>query len=189
MWSNQNHLAAGLGPKRPTGRFYPPDIRSTISRRMREVEIALRRAQNDAAEAKKRHNGADETVKHKEVENDDSEDDDDQAVARMAARGETSGTMRVVRGDRWDEPKSELGTRKAPANTRRRIRLCATRPPSDQTGGVGSRDILTMSSAIRGTGKPGPSNTALTDADARKKAQKQHSRRTSSRGFKPWRRD
>ena len=48
----------------------PPDIRSTISRRMREVEVALRRAQNQAAELRKRHNGADETVKHKEVEND-----------------------------------------------------------------------------------------------------------------------
>jgi hypothetical protein len=31
----------------------PPDIRSTISRRMREMEIALRRAQNEAAEAKR----------------------------------------------------------------------------------------------------------------------------------------
>jgi hypothetical protein len=37
----------------------PPDIRATISRRMREVELALRRAQNDAAEAKKRHSDAD----------------------------------------------------------------------------------------------------------------------------------
>ena len=36
----------------------PVDIRSTISRRMRETEIALRRAQNEAAELRKRHNGA-----------------------------------------------------------------------------------------------------------------------------------
>ena len=36
----------------------PPDIRSIVSRRMRETEIALRRAQNEAAELRKRHNGA-----------------------------------------------------------------------------------------------------------------------------------
>ena len=46
-----------------------PDIRQDNCRREKRQRSTLRRAQNEAAEpAKKRHNGADETVKHKEVE-------------------------------------------------------------------------------------------------------------------------
>jgi hypothetical protein len=45
-----------------------PDIRQVIAEREALRDRALRRAQNQAAEAKKRHNGADETMKHKEVE-------------------------------------------------------------------------------------------------------------------------
>jgi hypothetical protein len=48
----------------------PPDIREIIARREQQRDKALRRLQNEAAE--RRHNGADETVKHKEVEHDHS---------------------------------------------------------------------------------------------------------------------
>jgi hypothetical protein len=46
----------------------PPDIRSTISRRMREVELALRRAQNEAAEAKKTTATNEADIKHVQIE-------------------------------------------------------------------------------------------------------------------------
>jgi hypothetical protein len=42
-----------------------------IAEREAQRDPAVRKAQNELAEAKKRHNGADETVKHKEVENHD----------------------------------------------------------------------------------------------------------------------
>jgi hypothetical protein len=48
----------------------PPLVREAISRREKERDAAVRRSQNAAAEVrKKRHNGADESVKYKEVEN------------------------------------------------------------------------------------------------------------------------
>jgi hypothetical protein len=46
----------------------PPPVRDAIARRENDRDKELRRLQARAAEAKKRHNGADETVKHKEVE-------------------------------------------------------------------------------------------------------------------------
>jgi hypothetical protein len=45
----------------------PPDTREIISRREQQRDKALRRLQNEAA--KRRHNGADESVKHKEEVN------------------------------------------------------------------------------------------------------------------------